>query len=57
MLQEIEREFLVAGSKWKRYVERSVRVRQSYLARTESVSIRVRVVDDRSAYLTIKSAE
>ena len=57
MPQEIERKFLVTGSEWKRYVERSIRIRQSYLALTEAVSIRVRIVDDRSAYLTIKSAE
>lgn len=57
MPQEIERKFLVTGSEWKRYVERSIRIRQSYLALTKSVSIRVRIVDDRSAYLTIKSAE
>ncbi len=56
MAQEIERKFLVTGSGWKRYVERSLRIRQSYLALTNSVSIRIRIVDGRVAWLTIKSA-
>ena len=56
MAKEIERKFLVSGTGWKAAAERSVSIHQCYLARTDSAAIRVRIVDDSKAYLTIKSA-
>ncbi len=56
MAKEIERKFLVSGDGWKPLATRSVSIRQCYLARAEASVIRVRIVDDAKAFLTIKSA-
>ncbi|MEJ8570949.1 CYTH domain-containing protein [Microbaculum marinum] len=56
MAKEIERKFLVAGDGWRRGGHSSMRLRQAYLASTDAAAIRVRIVDDRDAFLTIKSA-
>lgn len=55
MAIEIERKFLVAGDGWKAGVASERVIRQGYLARGRA-SIRVRIVDDAHAVLTIKSA-
>ena len=55
MAIEIERKFLVTSEDWKQHVVVRKRLRQAYLARPGKTSIRVRVVDDTSASLTIKS--
>lgn len=55
MAIEIERKFLVNGDGWRLHVTRSKRIEQAYLAITEKLSIRVRIVDDVDAMLTIKS--
>lgn len=56
MAQEIERKFLVNGTGWQDHVTRTVEIRQAYLARTPAMVIRVRIVDEDRALLTIKSA-
>lgn len=56
MAKEIERKFLVSGTGWQAAAERNVSIRQCYLARTDSAAVRIRIVDDAKAYLTIKSA-
>ena len=55
MAIEIERKFLVSSEGWKPHVTACKRLRQGYLARQGKTSIRVRIVDDASATLTIKS--
>jgi adenylate cyclase len=55
MAIEIERKFLVTGEGWKPHVINRKRLRQAYLARQGKTSIRVRVVDEVSATLTVKS--
>jgi adenylate cyclase len=55
MAIEIERKFLVNGDGWRLHVTRSKRIEQAYLAITAKLSIRVRIVDDVDAMLTIKS--
>jgi adenylate cyclase len=57
MADEIERKFLVTGEGWKQQVESSTRIRQAYLATTDRVSVRIRIVDDEKAFVTIKSAQ
>ncbi|MCP5401649.1 MAG: CYTH domain-containing protein [Novosphingobium sp.] len=57
MAREIERKFLVCGDGWKARAVRSRHVRQAYLALAGKVNVRVRVIDDAEAVLTIKSAE
>jgi len=57
MALEIERKFRVTGDGWKQHVVRVKRLCQGYLATTDRVSIRVRVVDDEAASLTVKTAE
>jgi adenylate cyclase len=52
---EIERKFLVAGDGWRPLVTRSQSLRQAYLA-DRGATIRVRIVDMRQAFLTIKGA-
>ena len=55
MAIEIERKFLVTGEDWKPLAVGSKRLRQAYLARSGKAAVRVRIVDDTSATLTIKS--
>jgi adenylate cyclase len=55
--REIERKFLVANDAWRAAADRGQRLRQAYLAETDRVAIRVRIIDDDRAVLTIKSAE
>jgi len=52
---EIERKFLVAEDGWRAHVTRSERLRQGYLVSGSGVTVRVRTVDDRVGYITIKS--
>lgn len=54
---EIERRFLVANAEWKSSAEASSQIRQAYLAATVEASVRVRIKDSVSAFLTIKSAK
>lgn len=56
MPQEIERKFLVATDAWRIASGPGKRLAQVYLAETEHAAIRVRIEDDASATLTIKSA-
>ena len=56
MATEIERKFLVAGIGWKLQSTGSYTIRQAYLALTGAATIRVRIIDDMEARLTIKSA-
>lgn len=52
---EIERKFLVHDDSYKALATSSIHIRQGYLSRSASCTIRVRVTDQ-SAFLTIKSA-
>jgi adenylate cyclase len=57
MAKEIERKFLVSGKGWRRRASRGKSIRQAYLAFTETISLRVRTIGKRKAYLTVKSAQ
>jgi adenylate cyclase len=52
---EIERKFLVTGEGWRPLVTGRKLLRQAYLARQGKTSIRVRIVDESAATLTVKS--
>ena len=52
---EIERKFLVRGDSWQNSAIRHIKIRQAYLDSGAKVSIRVRITDDGSATLTLKS--
>ncbi|MCM2454611.1 CYTH domain-containing protein [Rhizobium sp. CG4] len=54
MAKEIERKFLVSGDGWKTDVSSSMTFRQGYVVSTENRSVRVRIVNDEDATLTIK---
>lgn len=54
---EIERKFIVIGDAWTAHVRDVVRIRQAYVAIGDATSVRVRIADNGSAWLTIKSAE
>ncbi|MEJ2409385.1 MAG: CYTH domain-containing protein [Novosphingobium sp.] len=56
VIMEIERKFLVAGDGWRSRVAGARRMRQAYISNGGSTSVRVRVVDDGSAKLTVKGA-
>ena len=51
---EIERKFLVDLDKWHK-PEKGVKIMQGYLIRSEKLSLRLRLADDK-AFLTIKGA-
>jgi adenylate cyclase len=55
MAIEIERKFLVRGDEWRSRVTGRRQIAQAYLSRHDKASVRVRIVDDRSATLTVKS--
>ncbi len=57
MPQEIERKFLVANDAWRVGADRGQPLRQAYLAETDRAAIRVRIMDEAGAVLTIKSAK
>jgi adenylate cyclase len=52
---EIERKFLVHGSDWQQLATKRVDIRQAYLAMSAKSSVRVRISDNRTATLTVKS--
>ncbi len=56
MAVEIERRFLVEGRDWDSGAEAPSRIRQAYLALTPGAAVRIRIKDDKTAFLTIKSA-
>jgi adenylate cyclase len=52
---EIERKFLVRNDSWRDSVARQVEIRQAYLDPEANVSTRVRIKDNDSATLTLKT--
>lgn len=52
---EIERKYLVASDGWRGLVKTTQQLRQGYLTAGGGVTVRVRTIDDSTAYLTIKS--
>ncbi len=57
MAIEIERRFLVATPGWESGAGSSSLIRQAYLSVTPASSIRIRIKNDVSASLTVKSAK
>ena len=57
MAVEIERKFLVENDAWRAQVNDSMRIRQAYLASNGGASVRIRLIGDEAARLTIKSAD
>jgi adenylate cyclase len=55
MSVEIERKFLVRDDTWRAQVAGRVAIRQAYLATDGKASVRVRVRDNNSATLSVKS--
>jgi adenylate cyclase len=55
--EEIERKFLVGDDGWRRAVVAESRIRQGYLARSAAVSVRIRLIDEDRAVVTIKSRQ
>lgn len=56
MGKEIERKFLVRGKGWRAAADAGRSIRQAYLARG-TAQVRVRILDDRKARLTVKSGK
>ena len=56
MPKEIERKFLVSGNGWRKRADRGKVIRQAYLALTDTISLRVRVIGNAKAYITVKGA-
>ena len=55
MAVEIERKFLVAGDAWREVATSSKRIRQGYLCTGGGASVRIRLIDEDEARLTVKS--
>lgn len=53
---EIERKFKVRDESWRPGVRDAFRIEQGYLAVTDALIVRIRIVDGKSAKLGIKSA-
>ena len=56
MPEEIERKFLLADDQWKRFADEGQSIRQIYLTCNDAIVVRVRIVDERTACLTLKTA-
>jgi adenylate cyclase len=54
MATEFEHKLRVTGDGWREAVTESHTIGQSYLCATPEVSVRVRLVDDDTAFLTVK---
>lgn len=54
MAKEIERKFLVDNDGWRKDVTSATAFRQGYIASLEDRSMRIRIMDDSHATLTIK---
>jgi adenylate cyclase len=52
---EIERKFLVRGGEWQQIATKCTEIRQAYLSVDGKSSVRVRISDNRTATLTVKS--
>ena len=52
---EIERKFLVCGDAWRQLTTSQTPIRQAYLACDGKASIRIRIKDNSTATLTVKS--
>jgi adenylate cyclase len=57
MATEFEHKLLVTGGSWREAVIASSSLSQAYLCARPGMTIRVRVVDDRTAYLTVKGKQ
>ncbi len=55
--REIERKFVVTGEDWRPAVASTRHIRQGYLLSDDRMSLRVRIVDEESATMTVKSAD
>jgi adenylate cyclase len=53
---EIERKFLVAGDGWQKHVVQSGAIVQGYLTDGGAVTLRIRIIEQSTALLTIKGA-
>ena len=53
---EIERKFLVTDDRWRQQIERSIEMRQGYLAQDERRAIRVRIFGNQ-AHINIKASD
>jgi adenylate cyclase len=56
MPYEIERKFLVQSEAWRTFAGRPHLIRQGYLTRNGCLSLRIRIIDDARAMLTLKTA-
>jgi adenylate cyclase len=52
---EIERRFLVRGNGWRHLAAQHTDIRQAYLTPSDKASVRVRISDNRTATLAVKS--
>ncbi len=55
MASEIERKFLMRDDSWRASADAGRSFRQFYLAAREGLSVRLRIVDEREARLTVKT--
>lgn len=56
MAIEIERKFLVRGEAWRDQIHSQQRFRQAYLSSNDISSVRVRIADERRAWISIKTS-
>lgn len=55
MGREIERKFLLSSDAWRGLVTRTDTIRQGYLSSTGGLTVRIRTINDRKGFITIKS--
>lgn len=55
MALEIERKFLVSSDSWRTQADGGQRIRQAYLASSDTNTVRLRIINEATARLTVKS--
>lgn len=54
MAFEIERKFLLKSDEWRNYIQSSNTMRQGYIIYSHDRNLRVRIKNDKQAFLTVK---
>ena len=55
MADEIERKFLVKNNSYRQSSQKSTHILQAYLSTNPDSTVRVRIIDNNKAYITVKS--
>lgn len=53
---EIEKKYLVINNKWRNFTQSYVEIKQGYITTNNNSTVRVRIIDNKKAFLTLKDS-